>query len=279
MKLPEDFYFSQSNLQDFVDCPYRFYLRHILKQKWPALVVNDALDFERRGQNGAHFHQLIQQSLQGIPEERITDLADADSAPSLSRWWEDFLQNVAPRLQGEKFVESTLSTSMGGYFLLAKYDLVLHRDNGKLEIYDWKTSRRAPRKDWLLGRIQTRLYRLILAEAAPELTGGRPVPPDEITMHYWFTPQPQTLIALPYSKSAWVADKAHFEGLIKEIIQHDQEQFLRTTDFDKCRYCIYRSHCDRGDRAGDLEGFENFEADPEEFVLDIEFDQITEIAF
>jgi hypothetical protein len=279
MELPKDFYFSQSNLQDYVDCRYRFYLRYILKLKWPALVVDDALDFERRGQIGARFHQLIQQYLQGIPQARVTELAEADPAPELARWWADFLAFVGPNLQGERFVEATLSTALAGHYLLAKFDLALLSEDGKLVIYDWKTSRRAPRKDWLLSRIQTRLYRLILAEAGAELTGGRPIRPDEITMHYWFATQPKTPVTLPYSESAWAADKAYFTSLIEEIIQHEQNQFLRTTNHDKCRFCSYRSHCDRGVRAGDLESFDNFDTRPEDFELDIEFDQIAEIAF
>ena len=157
MKLSEDFTFSQSNLQDYVDCPYRFYLRYILKLKWPALIVDDALAFEKRGQIGARFHQLIQQYLSGIPEAHITNLAEADPAPELSRWWEDFIQFVSPRLEGEQFVEWTLTTSLGGQFLLAKFDLILLKNDGDLAIFDWKTSRRTPRQDWLLPRIQTRL--------------------------------------------------------------------------------------------------------------------------
>ncbi len=50
MSLPETFDFTQSNLQDYIDCPYRFNLRYIRHAKWPALIVDDALEFEQRGQ-------------------------------------------------------------------------------------------------------------------------------------------------------------------------------------------------------------------------------------
>ncbi len=279
MKLPEDFTFSQSNLQDYVDCPYRFYLRAILRLKWPALVVDDALAFERRGQLGARFHQLIHQYLLGIPEARITDLAEADPGTEISRWWEDFLQFASRHIDGHPFVEATLRTPLNGQFLLAKFDLILLKDQGRLDIFDWKTSQRPPTKDWLLQRVQTRLYRLILAEAGGELTGGQSIAPEKITMHYWFTARPQTLVSLPYSQNAYDSDLAMVKGLIQEILERDQDRFLRTEDLDKCRYCVYRSHCDRGLQAGDLESFEDFETGPQEFELDFEFDQVTEIAF
>jgi len=279
MKLPEQFTFSQSNLQDYVDCPYRFYLRYILKIKWPALVVDDALAFEQRGQIGARFHQLIQQYLSGIPEGRITDLAAADPAKPLARWWEDFLQFVSPIIEGKKYIERTLSTSLDGRFLLAKYDLILLREDGTLDIFDWKTSRRPPRKDWLLQRIQTRLYQLVLAEAGLALTSSPSTKPNQIQMHYWYASQPQTPITLAYSQKGYDADQAIIRGLISEITKRETAHFFRTEDLDKCRYCVYRSHCDRGSQAGDLENFENNEVGTEDFDLDIEFDQITEIAF
>jgi len=278
MKLPENFYFSQSKLQDYVDCPYRFYLRYYLQQKWPALVVDDALDFERRGQIGARFHRLIQQYLLGVPEARITDLVEADPAPEVSRWWEDFLQFISPAIEGEKFVETTLSTSLNGSLLLAKYDLIVINEDS-LVIYDWKTSNKKTRKDWLLERIQTRLYRYILAEAGSDLRGGGSLMPDKVTMHYWFAPRPENPVTLPYSQDAYQSDREFIAKLINEIADRKETLFLRTEDINKCRFCVYRSHCDRGSQAGDIDAFENFDSGSDNFELDIEFDQIAEIAF
>lgn len=279
MKLPENFYFSQSKLQDYVDCPYRFYLRYYLKQKWPALVVDDALDFERRGQIGARFHRLIQQYLLGVPEARITDLVEADPAPEVSRWWEDFLEYISPAIEGEKFVETTLSTSINGHLLLAKYDLIVINNENSLDIYDWKTSNKKTRKDWLLERIQTRLYRYILAEAGSDLCGEGAVTPDKVAMHYWFAPRPENPVTLPYSQDAYQSDRDFIAQLIKEIADRQENHFLRTEDLNKCRFCVYRSHCDRGIQAGDFDAFEYFDSGSEDFDLDIEFDQIAEIAF
>lgn len=46
MSLPEDFTFSQSMLQDFVDCPRRFELRYLLDARWPAQETAQALQYE-----------------------------------------------------------------------------------------------------------------------------------------------------------------------------------------------------------------------------------------
>ena len=279
MNLLADFDFTQSNLQDYVDCPYRFYLRYILRIKWPALVVDDAADFELLGQTGARFHRLIQQYLMGIPEDRLGDMAAADPNPDIATWWDGFLGNIPPYLKGKQFVETILTTTLSQHRLLAKYDLILVQDDGGLNVFDWKTSQKRTRKVWLLERVQTRLYRFVLAQAGSNLATVDSVKPEQITMHYWFAPHPDTPIALPYSQDAYDEDGAFFTGLIEQIYHTDKVGFLRTNDLNKCRYCIYRSHCDRGVEAGDLATFEEFNLEAQEVEQDIEFENIAEIEF
>jgi CRISPR/Cas system-associated exonuclease Cas4 (RecB family) len=279
MNLPKDFDFTQSNLQDYVDCPYRFYLRYILCKKWPALVVNDAADFERRGQAGARFHRLIQQYLLGIPVARLDDLVAADPNPDLGPWWENFLRNVPPWLEGVQFVETTLSTVLGGERLLAKYDLVLVGDRSQIAIFDWKTAQKRTRKDWLLERIQTRLYRFVLTQAGQILIPTDSLHPEQVTINFWFAPHPETLVALPYSQDSYNEDQVYFKGLIEAIHQSNKKSFIKTSNLSKCRYCVYRSHCARGAEAGDLASFEDFSEAPEDFTQDLKFEEIAEIEF
>lgn len=55
MPLPDSFQFSQSSLQDYVDCPRRFELRYILHQKWPALQTQPVIEFEHHMEQGSGF--------------------------------------------------------------------------------------------------------------------------------------------------------------------------------------------------------------------------------
>lgn len=279
MKLPDDFVFTQSNLQDYIDCRYRFYLKYILHTKWPALVVDDALDYEQRARSGARFHRLVQQYLLGVPEERLAEIADADVDPLLATLWDNFLADVPPLLEGEKFVETTFNTALKGKRLLAKYDLALVTPSGKLEIFDWKTSQKKVRKDWLLERIQTRLYRLVLTLAGGSLMEGVEISPEQVEMNYWFAPHPETPVRLSYDQEQFETDQAYFSDLIDEIMQRPAEAFNKTSDIHKCRFCVYRSHCDRGTEAGELEAFNDFELEPVEETPELAYDEIEEIAF
>ena len=279
MRLPENFNFSQSNLQDYLDCHYRFYLRYIRHMKWPALVVDDAADFEQRGQTGARFHRLLQQYLLGLPEDRLSDLAAADPAKEVLMWWQDFLNNVPPWLSGRQSVETTLSTTLAGHRLIAKYDLILVQEDGQLGVFDWKTSQKRPRKDWLLERVQTRLYRLILTQAGSNFTEQSSIAPETVTMNYWFAPQPESLVSLPYTQDVYENDVHFFTGLIEEIVKRDEDHFLKTNHLKKCRYCVYRSHCDRGIGAGELDAFEDFQLETADLDEEIKFSEIPQIEF
>ncbi len=279
MRLPADFTFSQSNLQDYRDCPYRFYLRYILQTRWPALVVEDALKFEQRGQSGARFHRLVQQWLLGVPEDRLDALATSDPDPDLAQWWENFLEVIPPLLDGERFVEATLATTLAGHRALAKYDLILVQPDGRLIIYDWKTSQKKPRQDWLEDRVQTRLYRFILTNSGGVLTNREMVTPEQIEMRYWFAPNRTAPITLTYDSDQFEQDREYFTDLINEIKDKPADSFFRTADEARCRFCIYRAHCDRGALGGDLEDFEDSDRQVEGIEDLPDFDQISEIEF
>jgi hypothetical protein len=279
MILPNDFDFTQGNLQDYVDCPYRFYLRYILRISWPALVVDKALEFEQRGQAGGRFHRLIQQYLLGVSQDRISELVDEDPLPDLREWWAGFLTHVPPWIKGQRWVETTLTTTLGGQRLVAKYDLILTDENGHLTIFDWKTSQRAPSKARLLTRIQTRLYRLVLFHASSTFFDNQSISPEKITMNYWFATHPQTPITLTYSKPEYERDQADLTALIEKICSSESADFVRTNELGHCRFCVYRSHCDRGVEAGDLEDFDLLDLAPEDMDAVIDFDDLPEIEF
>lgn len=272
MLISSPFTFSQSSLQDYFDCPRRFELRYLQKLAWPAEEAEPALENERRQREGQFFHRLAQQFLLGLPAERLSRLA---SSPDLSRWWENFTTSFrAPRDFGSLHTEIALSAPMGAHRLLAKYDLIAVRD-GRAVIYDWKTYHKRPKNEWMAARMQTRVYRYLLAAAGQALNGGKPFPPGAIEMIYWYADFPAEPAVFRYDEAAFQRDAAAFESLIREI--ETREKFELTEDEGKCRYCSYRSYCKRGAAAGDWRDAET-EAEAWE-TFDINFEQIGEIAF
>jgi CRISPR/Cas system-associated exonuclease Cas4 (RecB family) len=263
---------SQSSLQDYVDCARRFQLRYLERLSYPAVESEPALENEKHQREGEYFHRLIQQYLIGIPSEQIAKLANT---VNLQRWWENFLN--AKNLSGLTnltglYLESTLSAPLGSYRLVAKYDLVAI-ENGKAAIYDWKTYRRRPRNEWLPSRMQTRVYRALLVHAGAHLNNGNPFEPEQIEMIYWFADYPDDPARFTYTSAQYKRDWDMLVKLADEIAS--ASSYPLTEDRQKCSYCPYRSYCDRGVRAGDVD-----QADAEteaEELFDVNFEQIGEI--
>jgi CRISPR/Cas system-associated exonuclease Cas4 (RecB family) len=265
--LPDSFTFSQSSLQDYSDCERRFYLRYIEQLAWPAVESEPALENEQHQVEGQTFHRLVQQSLLGLPGEKLTGLANT---PTLSQWWENYQIYEFNLSEYEIFPELNLISQIGKHRLTAKYDLVAVGDH-KFFIYDWKTYHKRPSQERMAVTYQTRVYRSLLVRAGGCLIKNKPVNPDEIVMVYWLANFPTQPIQLPYNSSQSLRDWKHLENLTNRIEQ--QEIFPMTADEKKCKYCQFRSYCDRGISAA------SYEDDHESLVemSDLTMDQIPEI--
>lgn len=266
------FKFSQSSLQDYTDCPRRFQLRYLNKLIYPAVETEPALENEHHLEEGQHFHRLAQQHLLGIPNEKLSRLANS---PKLSRWWKNFLEFSHTNLTNSKslYPEVTLSAPLGEFRLVAKYDLLTVTEDDRLSIYDWKTYRKRPRDEWLAARWQTKVYRALLGKVGSQFNGGKPILPEKCEMIYWFTEFPADAAHFPYSVAQFERDWAALIKLLEEI--QSASSFPQTGDRQKCVYCPYRSYCNRGIQAGVND---NIEAELEN-TFDVKFEQIGEIAF
>ena len=296
MTLPTDFQFSQGSLQDYVDCPRRFQLRYIQRLAWPAVEAEPALENEQHLQQGAAFHRLVHQHVLGLSPERLSStITDED----LSRWWHNYLESAPADLAKWRYPEVVLSAPVSGHRLVAKYDLIAlmgssglgqrHSPIKKAVILEWKTSRKRPQRKWLTERLQTRVYPYLLVRAGSHLLeigdGGlemevwRPFQPEQVEMVYWFANFPRDPERFPYDAAQYEADDHYLASLIEEIKGLGDGDFPLTTQERRCRYCPYRSLCQRGVRAGTFDEAED-DMTPEDLSqLDFDFEQIAEIEF
>jgi len=281
-KLPEidiyspDFSFSQGSLQAYEDCPRLYQLRYLQRLPWPAPEVEPSLDNERTLLLGSAFHKMVQQFMVGIPVERLERLSHRD--PELTKWWTNFT-NLHPQLDGEsKHHEITLSTQIGDFRLLAKYDLLI-LDKKRITIYDWKTNRKLIKRKWMTTKLQSRVYPFVLVKAGAGMNKGAAIDPEMVEMVYWFSNHPTSPIQLPYSSKRFQEDGEFIHGLISEIKSMVGSEFSRTENQKRCQFCIYRSLCNRGVSAGAFEDFEDIFNEGEDEPLTFDYEQITEIEF
>lgn len=274
MNLPQEFQFSQGSLQDFVDCKRRFQLRYIEQLSWPAIAADPILDHERDMDLGIQFHRLVQQHQLGIDEEKLTRMVTDDQ---LKAWWQNYLQHHPKDLPEKRHTEILLSGSLEQRRLVGKYDLIAVEEN-RAVIVDWKTSRNMPKRQWLEQRLQTRVYRYLLTKAGAHLNNGKTFEPEQISMMYWFANAPETPEIFPYDATQYAEDEVFLSDLIQTIERLDEDSFTLTEDERHCRFCAYRSLCDRGTAAGNLNDLED-ELSQEDLDIDLDLEHIAEIEF
>jgi CRISPR/Cas system-associated exonuclease Cas4 (RecB family) len=277
MVLPSDFVFSQGSLSDFEACRRRFQYRYLQGVTWPALEVEPALENEERLQRGARFHQMIRQHLLGVPEERLTDSAASDD--EIAGWWANYLAGAPAGMEGNVYPEMGLVGRVGGNRLVARYDLVVVEAGGPVTIFDWKTNRKRPRKNIVSRKMQTRVYPYLLVQAGAHLNDGEPIDPERVTMVYWYAAHPAKPHRFPYSLAQYEKDEKYLSKRVVEIASLGEGEYPLTEDVERCKYCVYRSLCDRGIQAGTLELTEAEDPSEADAELEIDFDQIAEIEF
>jgi RecB family exonuclease len=267
MTLPTDFLFSQNKLQDYLDCPRRFELRYIERMAWPAVQSEPVEEMERSIRLGERFHRMVQQHNAGIPAEQIDPQANE---PELALWWDSYKQFAPSQLPAQRLAEYSLTVPFGGYRLAAKYDL-LAVEPGRAVIVDWKTGRGKPNREILKQRVQTRVYMALLVMAGGYRFPGMGFQPHQVEMLYWYSSEPDQPVRIAYSPWQYEQDVQQFTSWFGKIASTPSGGFFQTTNDKSCRYCNYRSLCERGVAAPQWDESEDWDAfERGEFNLDFD---------
>ncbi len=276
MPIDPRFSFSANSLQDYLDCPRRFELKYLLNQSWPAEQSEPVLEFESHMQLGSQFHQLVYQYLNGIPQDV---LLQSIPDPELEGWFNNFLAYYKDLKFERIFPEFPLRLSIHQSPLVAVFDLIGLTKTGELCILDWKTSGKIPRKDILAGGIQSILYPYAALETAPSFLPEMKIEVEKIHMSYLYVHQPQdNLLSFDYSAEAHTGNRKFLEALIDQINSKNRGEFERTSEERRCKFCVYRSLCERGAAAGNLNELEAGD-DLQSLLANLDFDAQDEIAF
>ncbi len=171
--------------------------------------------------------------------------------------------------------------------LAARYDLIAAEPNGRAVIVDWKTAQRRSDPATLRQRWQTIVYPYVLVEASVGLPWG-PVRPDQVEMCYWFAVAPTQPVIFRYDAAQHEANRRRLLHLLAAITAGETEaDFPKVADTATnrrrfCAFCIYRSRCNRGDAAGDLDELDDAEmffALDMERALEFTLEDVEELAF
>jgi CRISPR/Cas system-associated exonuclease Cas4 (RecB family) len=274
MAIDRQFIFSAHKLQDYLDCERRFELKYLAQQQWPAIRSEPVYELEQQIQLGEQFHLFAQQFFSHIPEEAIqSQIRDAQ----LAQWWQEFVPFARNFLDHDCFAEHRISFQLEQRRFIAILDLLVIHKNGDYKILDWKTNKKKPGSAQVKKSIQSRLYPLLLLLSEEKRTGSPKIDPNKIEMTYWFANYPHNPESFRYSNFQFQEDLSFIQELIQRITSLQRGEFQKTSVIERCKFCQYRSLCERGSAAGSMTDLEDDIWDEE--IEDIDFSQIGEIAF
>lgn len=294
-RLPDDFTFSQSNLQMAVDCKRRFYLTHIERLPWPAIEAAPFAQYEDAMRQGSLFHRLVQRGIVGVPVENTPLEQPLDEW--FAAWRATGLRDVPKQ---HCLTEHLLAASLRAndefadhppYRVVAKYDLLaadVVEGRPRVVILDWKTSARRPDVESVRQRLQSILYPWLLVESSGQLPFGD-FAPEDVEMRYWFAGAPDAPIRLRYDRAQHEANRLLLGELLTDLLRRaGEDAFPKVEDTPAnrrrfCNFCVYRSRCQRGDEPGNMLDYdegENAEVGAVEAAVEsYSLDAITELAF
>lgn len=253
--LPAGFEFSQSSLQDFVDCQRRFQLKYVEQRVWPAIEIEPFLQRESLSEKGRQFHRLLERFYAGVPVELVeAALQDAD----IRRWWQAFCDEPPLNLpQTVLLPEYRMATLVADQRLVGVFDLLAVDPGQRVVIVDWKTGQYRPGREKVEAQLQTKIYPYLLVEAG-ERVFGEVVDPARVMMVYWYANYPDQPHVFHYSVAQHEENGSYLRDLFVEMATLNQgHEWLLVGDEKLCKYCVYRSLCERGVVAGVVEEFDD----------------------
>jgi RecB family exonuclease len=295
--LPPNFTFTQSSLQAYRDCARRFWLAYIEQLPWPAVEASPVHEHEELMRRGQRFHRLVERTEIGMDPEQVAAQIDLAVDPNMAAQYAAYLEHRPRDLpQQVREVEVVLSTTLqlvgsgdqsDFVRLAAQYDLIAAEQDGPVVIVDWKTGKRAAARPILQEQMQSLVYPFVLVEASAGLPWG-PVRPERVEMRYWFTAAPAKPVTLRYDGTQHDQVRVRLRNQIAAILAgKDEEDFPKVEDTPAnrkrfCNFCVYRSRCNRGATAGDVDEL----VDPTDYFsgdvagsLEFTMDEVEEIAF
>ncbi len=213
--------FTQSSIKDYLNCNYKYKLKHIEGIYWFQDEFQNSFDL------GSDFHTIAERYFLKLNNSYVDD--------SLMKEWLNELEKTFPLDNKNKYLpEFDIRYDELDLKLMARYDLIILSEE-KIEILDWKTNQKLiTNKD---NDIQTKVYMFLLANAL-ELFPEHNYSLSHISMTYWQPNFPDNKITINYSFEKHLEYKEYFNKLFEDI---------KKSSFHKnpkhCHICEFNSFC------------------------------------
>ncbi|MTI54509.1 PD-(D/E)XK nuclease family protein [Geosporobacter ferrireducens] len=241
LRKQETFYYSQNSLNTFLQCPKKFRFKYVERLHWKKALPGADLYYENM-KVGLDFHLLCERYFSGI----ACDVpAAVENREQLQTWLKQLKEMIPLKEEHRYLPEYEMRMIKGDVRLQAKYDLIVLKGDGDVEIWDWKTEERQMSMAEVAKKIQTMVYMYLFMENAQGLLRC-PIDYEKIKMIYWQPQYGTKRLEVPYSREKHLQYEAEIKNIIQELQVYDFDCPMNRERFEKsCRYCEFQSLCNQ----------------------------------
>lgn len=218
-----DNFLTQSSIKDYLNCNYKYKLKHIDKLYWFQDEFQPSLDL------GTDFHSIAERYFLGLDNLFIED-------SNLIAWLEE-LQNSFPKNPNHIYLpEYEMQYNEFSIKLFARYDLLILTES-EIIIVDWKTNKKMLNLDKTIENIQTKVYLFLLANCL-SLFPDKTYNLNSIKMIYWQPNYSNSKLEISYSFEKHLKYKDFFIQIMEDI---GRSAFKRNGAH--CKICEFNIFC------------------------------------
>lgn len=229
------FYFTQNSLSTFVNCPYRFKKKYIDNVKWQQDESDDA---QEKVDFGLDFHKIAERYFKGIPvyEESFCDNEE------LYNSYINLKDEFKLEETNQYYPEYTIRFSDGFMRLEANIDLIVIKEDGSVEIFDWKTNASPANSKKYISSLQTAVYMFALKRCMKDIFQFD-VECSKIKMVYFSPERKEKIAEIKYSEEMFKNDEKKIGDLIKKVYNYDYGSFDKEDYSKQCKFCEFINFC------------------------------------
>ena len=229
------FYFTQNSLNTFKTCPFRFKKKYIDNVKWQqdeSDLATERIEF------GLDFHKIAERYFKNIPiyEESFMDNEE------LYKAYKNLISKFPSNGKNQYYPEYAIRFSNGMMRVESNIDLIIVKDDGAVEIWDWKTNADVKNAKKYEMSLQTSVYMWTVKKCFKDILGVD-VSAEKIKMIYFCPEKNQDIVEMLYSEEKFRKDEKTICDLINDIYEYDYNDFDKSKYIKQCKFCEFSMFC------------------------------------
>lgn len=195
------------------------------------------LEYYKGMKIGLDFHLICERYFSGLT------LGIDNSNEEIIRWAEALKDKMPLSKDNIYLPEYEIKMIKNNVKLQAKYDLIIMKPQGQIEIWDWKTESRKLNEKEMEKRFQTIVYMYVLREKCKEIL-DIDVHSENIKMIFWQPEYAEKVIEINYCQIKHENNEKFITEVIDNINHYDfSKDFNKELYSKQCRFCEFNYFC------------------------------------